>query len=260
MESLPSIYTMPGTSVAGMESPAWGLALLCSTSCSCPTAPHTGSPHPKPMQRLFPSPAWQQVEQQLDGSRSGESTCGPVQYVEKTPNPGLKSKWAVVVALRGASGSGCSEWLWAHPASEQGWKDKEDSSAGCARGAGWVSPAGAEVTLGVLGGDSWPQALWWGCCTASLGCSTPLLTPLAFRPSPATKGFSIMLETEEPPVGTRFSWGQQEQLSTETTLVWWHLESAACRFLQQLRAPQGRECSCRPSLAFWGRGTGVEEA
>uniref|UniRef100_A0A8C0VFU0 MAPK regulated corepressor interacting protein 2 n=1 Tax=Cyanistes caeruleus TaxID=156563 RepID=A0A8C0VFU0_CYACU len=34
--------------------------------------------------------AWQQVEQQLDGSRSGESACGPVQYVEKTPNPGLK--------------------------------------------------------------------------------------------------------------------------------------------------------------------------
>ncbi|NXC11245.1 MCRI2 protein, partial [Orthonyx spaldingii] len=35
--------------------------------------------------------AWQQVEQQLDGSRSGESACGPVQYVEKTPNPGLKN-------------------------------------------------------------------------------------------------------------------------------------------------------------------------
>ncbi|NXR15530.1 MCRI2 protein, partial [Semnornis frantzii] len=35
--------------------------------------------------------AWQQVEQQLDSSRSGESTCGPVQYVEKTPNPGLKN-------------------------------------------------------------------------------------------------------------------------------------------------------------------------
>ncbi|XP_054247161.1 MAPK regulated corepressor interacting protein 2 [Indicator indicator] len=35
--------------------------------------------------------AWQQVEQQLDGSQSGESTCGPVQYVEKNPNPGLKN-------------------------------------------------------------------------------------------------------------------------------------------------------------------------
>ncbi|XP_005054283.1 PREDICTED: protein FAM195A [Ficedula albicollis] len=34
--------------------------------------------------------AWQQVEQQLDGSRSGDSACGPVQYVEKTPDPGLK--------------------------------------------------------------------------------------------------------------------------------------------------------------------------
>ncbi|NWU90784.1 MCRI2 protein, partial [Upupa epops] len=35
--------------------------------------------------------AWQQVEQQLDSSRSGESACGPVQYVEKTPNPELKN-------------------------------------------------------------------------------------------------------------------------------------------------------------------------
>ncbi|NXI44557.1 MCRI2 protein, partial [Galbula dea] len=35
--------------------------------------------------------AWQQVEQQLDGSRSGESACGPVQYIEKNPNPGLKN-------------------------------------------------------------------------------------------------------------------------------------------------------------------------
>ncbi|XP_051487959.1 MAPK regulated corepressor interacting protein 2 isoform X1 [Apus apus] len=36
-------------------------------------------------------PAWQQVEQQLDGSRSEESARGPVQYVEKSPNPGLKN-------------------------------------------------------------------------------------------------------------------------------------------------------------------------
>ncbi|KFW75234.1 Protein FAM195A, partial [Manacus vitellinus] len=36
-------------------------------------------------------PTRQQVEQQLDGSRSGDSACGPVQYVEKTPNPGLKN-------------------------------------------------------------------------------------------------------------------------------------------------------------------------
>ncbi|XP_044836160.1 MAPK regulated corepressor interacting protein 2 isoform X2 [Mauremys mutica] len=32
---------------------------------------------------------WQQVEQQLDGSRPGESGRGPVQYAEKTPNPVL---------------------------------------------------------------------------------------------------------------------------------------------------------------------------
>nr|XP_013795425.1 PREDICTED: protein FAM195A [Apteryx mantelli mantelli] len=35
--------------------------------------------------------AWQQVEQQLDDSQRGENVCGPVQYVEKTPNPGLKN-------------------------------------------------------------------------------------------------------------------------------------------------------------------------
>ncbi|NXA37515.1 MCRI2 protein, partial [Eudromia elegans] len=35
--------------------------------------------------------AWQQVEQQLDGSQRGENVRGPVQYVEKTPNPGLKN-------------------------------------------------------------------------------------------------------------------------------------------------------------------------
>uniref|UniRef100_A0A8C4VW15 Uncharacterized protein n=1 Tax=Gopherus evgoodei TaxID=1825980 RepID=A0A8C4VW15_9SAUR len=37
-------------------------------------------------------PAWQQVEQQLDGSQPGESGRGPVQYAEKTPNPVLTSK------------------------------------------------------------------------------------------------------------------------------------------------------------------------
>ncbi|XP_072205433.1 MAPK regulated corepressor interacting protein 2 [Excalfactoria chinensis] len=35
--------------------------------------------------------AWQEVEQQLDGGQRGESTRGPVQYVEKTPNPRLKT-------------------------------------------------------------------------------------------------------------------------------------------------------------------------
>lgn len=41
------------------------------------------------------------------------------------------------------------------------------------------------------------------------------------------QGLSIMLEREEPPpiMGTRFSWGQQEQLGMGATLVWWHLES-----------------------------------
>uniref|UniRef100_A0A8V0Z853 MAPK regulated corepressor interacting protein 2 n=1 Tax=Gallus gallus TaxID=9031 RepID=A0A8V0Z853_CHICK len=34
--------------------------------------------------------AWQEVEQQLDGGQRGESARGPVQYVEKTPNPRLK--------------------------------------------------------------------------------------------------------------------------------------------------------------------------
>ncbi|XP_068276261.1 MAPK regulated corepressor interacting protein 2 isoform X3 [Nyctibius grandis] len=47
-------------------------------------------PPPNPPTACSP-PAWQQVEQQLDGSRSGDSARGPVQYVEKTPNPGLKN-------------------------------------------------------------------------------------------------------------------------------------------------------------------------
>lgn len=76
-------------------------ALLCVLLLPCSPLPWH-----KPTQCLFPSPAWQQVEQQLDGSRSGDSACGPVQYVEKTPNPGLKSEWAVLVALWGAV-SGC---------------------------------------------------------------------------------------------------------------------------------------------------------
>ncbi|XP_053133145.1 MAPK regulated corepressor interacting protein 2 [Hemicordylus capensis] len=33
--------------------------------------------------------AWQEVEQQLDGSRQGESGPGPVQYTEKAPTPEL---------------------------------------------------------------------------------------------------------------------------------------------------------------------------
>lgn len=94
MEPLPSTCTVLGT---GTESPTRALALLCSASCSCPAAPPHWEPCPKPTQPRSPSPAWQQVEQQLDSSRSGDSACGPVQYVEKTPNPGLKSKW---------------EWLW----------------------------------------------------------------------------------------------------------------------------------------------------
>ncbi|KAJ6657613.1 hypothetical protein lerEdw1_002329 [Lerista edwardsae] len=35
--------------------------------------------------------AWQQVERQLDNSRPGETGSGPVQYMEKTPNPELKN-------------------------------------------------------------------------------------------------------------------------------------------------------------------------
>ncbi|XP_060642194.1 MAPK regulated corepressor interacting protein 2 [Anolis sagrei] len=34
--------------------------------------------------------AWQQVEQQLDDSRQGNSGPGPVQYAEKAPSPELK--------------------------------------------------------------------------------------------------------------------------------------------------------------------------
>lgn len=51
------------------------------------------------------------------------------------------------------------------------------------------------------------------------------MTPLGLRPSPATKEFSIMLKREEAPVGTCFSWGQQDQLGMVTTLAWWYLGS-----------------------------------
>uniref|UniRef100_A0A6I8N5J1 MAPK regulated corepressor interacting protein 2 n=1 Tax=Ornithorhynchus anatinus TaxID=9258 RepID=A0A6I8N5J1_ORNAN len=37
----------------------------------------------------FVNEAWQQVQQQLDGHQQGQS--GPVQYEEKTPDPGLKT-------------------------------------------------------------------------------------------------------------------------------------------------------------------------
>lgn len=36
--------------------------------------------------------AWQRVEQLLGGGPAGESGPGPVQYVEKTPNPRLQSE------------------------------------------------------------------------------------------------------------------------------------------------------------------------
>uniref|UniRef100_A0A6I8PSL6 MAPK regulated corepressor interacting protein 2 n=1 Tax=Ornithorhynchus anatinus TaxID=9258 RepID=A0A6I8PSL6_ORNAN len=40
----------------------------------------------------FVNEAWQQVQQQLDGHQQGQS--GPVQYEEKTPDPGLKSEYS----------------------------------------------------------------------------------------------------------------------------------------------------------------------
>ncbi|XP_029432913.1 MAPK regulated corepressor interacting protein 2 isoform X2 [Rhinatrema bivittatum] len=39
----------------------------------------------------FVHEAWQEVEQQLDDSQQGKNGRGPVQYVEKTPNPTLKN-------------------------------------------------------------------------------------------------------------------------------------------------------------------------
>lgn len=54
-----------------------------------------------------PSTAWQEVEQQLDGGQRGESARGPVQYVEKTPNPRLKREWGARVGREGGgAGSG----------------------------------------------------------------------------------------------------------------------------------------------------------
>lgn len=39
----------------------------------------------------FVNEAWQQVERQLDNSQPGEQGSGPVQYMEKTPNPDLNN-------------------------------------------------------------------------------------------------------------------------------------------------------------------------
>lgn len=66
-----------------------------------------------------PSTAWQEVEQQLDGGQRGESARGPVQYVEKTPNPRLKREWGARVGREGggagsggARGRDVPSWGW----------------------------------------------------------------------------------------------------------------------------------------------------
>lgn len=104
-----------------------------------------------------------------------------------------------------------------------------------------------DVPEGLVGSVLLVLRSLWGCwgeavgprhCGVSLGCSTVLLTLLGFRPSPATKRFSIMLEGEEPPVGTRFSWGQEDQLGMGATLGWWHLSQGSDSSLWPLTASE----------------------
>lgn len=156
-------------------------------------------------------PAWQQVEQQLDGSRSGESACGPVQYVEKTPNPGLKSKWEAVVALRGAM-----SWCGLSQAPAQGCdgRRRRRRMIPMLKGLGWVCPAGAEaagagVVLGGGGGGAAGPRHCGGGCPAVPRRRSPseqdawLMTLLEIMPSAATEVGSTSCAGEEPPGSCR---------------------------------------------------------
>lgn len=176
-----------GTSVAGMGSAAWvpppSHQLLFLSRFP---HPGLGNPYPKTIHcpffpRISPTPAWQQVEQQLDSSRSGESACGPVQYVEKTPNPGLKSKWEAVGALRGCVGvMGAMSWCGLSRAPAQGCGGRRRRI-----------PV-LDVAVGSVLGGAGPRHCGGGCPTMPHRRSLSrqgawLITFLDIMPPPATK-------------------------------------------------------------------------
>lgn len=127
---------------------------------------------------------------------------------------------------------------------------------------GWVCPAVAEVTLGVLGGDSWPQALWWGCPTVSLGGHL-VADSSGIQTFSSHQGVQHHAGERGVPHGDLFLLGPAgpDGHGDNTCLVAPGVRAvtAAWGLLQRLRALQGRECPCKPSLAFWGHGTGVRE-
>lgn len=105
-----------------------------------------------------PSTAWQEVEQQLDGGQRGESARGPVQYVEKTPNPRLKSEWGAWgggAGAGGARGRAVSSWGWDAVLG--------GGPTGCAGEPRQVGH-GVSVLLGWVG---WPSTVQWGLAVGS---------------------------------------------------------------------------------------------
>lgn len=107
-----------------------------------------------------PSTAWQEVEQQLDGGQRGESARGPVQYVEKTPNPRLKSEWGVCVG-----GGGIRSW-------GSPWQGCLQLGVGCCIGGGPTGCAGEPRQVGhgvsvLLGWVGWPSTVRWGLAVGS---------------------------------------------------------------------------------------------
>lgn len=102
-------------------------------------------------------------------------------------------------------------------------------------GLGWVCPASAEATRGVLG-DSWPPALWWGCPTVPCWKSPSeqdawLMTLLEIMPSPATKVGSTLRWRGAPKVplwGPASPGAKQDQDGAQrdgdNMLLGWQLE------------------------------------
>lgn len=151
------------------------------------------------------------------------------------------------------------------------------------KGLGWVCPAGAEATgAGVVlgggggGGGSWPPALWWGmsCCAPSeepkrAGC---LVDDSSGNHAFCSHrgGFNVMCRRGAPrvlPWGPASPGAKRDQARAQRG--WGQCASLMAAGVRALDAAWGgpamakksprRESPCKPSLAFWGQGTGVGE-
>uniref|UniRef100_A0A8C9EXK1 MAPK regulated corepressor interacting protein 2 n=1 Tax=Pavo cristatus TaxID=9049 RepID=A0A8C9EXK1_PAVCR len=103
--------------------------------------------------------AWQEVEQQLDRGQRGESARGPVQYVEKTPNPRLKSEWG---AWRGGGGAG-SGGAHGRAVPSWGW----GAILAGSRGLCWRAQASGTSGVSVLGWVGEPSTVRRGLAVGS---------------------------------------------------------------------------------------------